>query len=354
MKNSHSSYFFILVSIVIIIFSSFLYLQFTQDFETISPSLKIYNWEDYTGTPELLQEFEKIYGTKIEIEIYEDENEILDKNISDYDLIMMSESFLKKYTKSKSLEKIRPKIVTNLKNLDSECMIKSTNSKYFVPYTWGTSGVIVNENYISDHRYSWDVLWDKKYSNRITMLNNIEELIIAASFDTKSQIFPKTQMELETIKDFLKFQKSGVYKYVSNPIDMYDELANGTIWAAHAYSSDYQYFTNIDSLKYYIPTEGAAIWIDGFVIPKNSPNQYTAELFLNFLLEKNNNLNISLEYEFPPCNKYSKELLPQYLLNDTSIFVDNKTRQRLYFLADFDLPEKFNSQMDDFYKKLVE
>ncbi|MCK7519409.1 MAG: extracellular solute-binding protein [Ignavibacteriales bacterium] len=49
------------------------------------------------------------------------------------------------------------------------------------------------------------------------------------------------------------------------------------------------------AITYVLPKEGALLWNDTFVIPANSPNKYTAELFLNFLMRPEINATIANE-----------------------------------------------------------
>jgi len=344
----------IILTLMLLLTTIFLtiYTYKKTNLNRISKTLKILNWEDYTGTPELLKKFEKTYNLTIEIETYKDENEILKLNISNYDLILMSDTLLNKFIKSEKLEKLNPKIIKNLNKLSSECQLKTPNSQYFAPYILGTTGIIVNENYISDHQESWDILWDSRYSNKVIMLNNIEELVMATSLNTNSKLFPETQVEFNNIKNYLKFQQKSIVGYSENLSYIRNLFENKTIWAAHAYIDVYQKIKDIDGLIFYIPKEGGIIWLDGFVIPKNAKNKYTSELFLNFLLETQNNLELAKHYKVITCNKEVKNLLPKEILTDTTIFLKNNSKKRLFNQGDEILNQKFEPQLIKLWNEL--
>ena len=40
-------------------------------------------------------------------------------------------------------------------------------SKYSVPYTWGTVGIIYDTTVVDEEDIGWDILWDEDYSGRI-------------------------------------------------------------------------------------------------------------------------------------------------------------------------------------------
>ena len=48
------------------------------------------------------------------------------------------------------------------------------DSKYSVPYTWGTVGIIYNTKYVDKADVTgWELLWNEKYAGKILMLSLI-------------------------------------------------------------------------------------------------------------------------------------------------------------------------------------
>ena len=45
-------------------------------------------------------------------------------------------------------------------------------SKYSVPNTWGTVGIIYDTTVVDEEDIGWDILWDEDYSGRILMFDN--------------------------------------------------------------------------------------------------------------------------------------------------------------------------------------
>ena len=70
----------------------------------------------------------------------------------------------------------------------------------------------------------------------------------------------------------------------------YAGLAPGEFVASHAWSGDVLFVreTANPDVAYTIPDEGAVIWTDNYVIPKNAPHKDTAMVFINYMWEASN------------------------------------------------------------------
>lgn len=69
------------------------------------------------------------------------------------------------------------------------------------------------------------------------------------------------------------------------------ERAIAMIWSGEGLTLADEY----DNLKYIVPKEGANFWIDSLVIPKGTKNKEAAEIFINFLCEKDSAYRIAEE-----------------------------------------------------------
>jgi spermidine/putrescine-binding protein len=74
------------------------------------------------------------------------------------------------------------------------------------------------------------------------------------------------------------------------------------------------------AIEYMLPEEGALIWNDTFVIPGNSPNKYTAELFLNFLMRPEINAAITNKNGYATPNEAAYPFIEPEILNNPTIF----------------------------------
>jgi spermidine/putrescine transport system substrate-binding protein len=78
------------------------------------------------------------------------------------------------------------------------------------------------------------------------------------------------------------------------------------------------------AIQYVLPVEGALLWNDTFIIPANSPNQYTAELFLNFLMRPEINAMIVNENLYATPNEAAYPFIEPEILNNPVIFPANQ------------------------------
>ena len=89
-----------------------------------------------------------------------------------------------------------------------------------------------------------------------------------------------------------------------------------------------------NSITYILPEEGTLLWGDAFVIPTNSPNKYTAELFLNFLLRPEIGAQIVNENHYAIANEAAYSLINPEIFKDPIIFPPAEVIQK----ADWYLP----------------
>jgi spermidine/putrescine-binding protein len=77
------------------------------------------------------------------------------------------------------------------------------------------------------------------------------------------------------------------------------------------------------TVEYILPEEGALMWADTYMIPANSPNQRTAELFINFLLRPEISAEIVNQKHYASANEAAQPFIDPQILNDSSIYPGN-------------------------------
>ena len=76
------------------------------------------------------------------------------------------------------------------------------------------------------------------------------------------------------------------------------------------------------------PEEGSLLWVDNLVIPANSPNKATAELFLNFLLRPEiTGQVVNANYYAMPNDAAAPHIDPA-ILNDPVIYPADRRRPK--------------------------
>lgn len=302
-------------------------------------TLRIANWGEYMEK-DVYEGFEKWYedktGESIKVEYNEfDTNENLYTWISakkeDYDLICPSDYMLQRMIREGLLLKIdaeTQEVINKSLNAGVINMVKGSydpNMEYSMPYLWGTLGIMFNVNSDGqagiqnelDTMNNWSALWDSNYKNKIFMKDSVRDaytvamlydnanaLITALGNDKNydapeyktilNDIFDSTNTNLvNRAKELLLAQKENVYDYEVDSAK--DELLRdvdgekgyfGLFW-----SCDAGYIMNDENnpnknLYYVIPEEGSNVWVDGFAIPKYAVNTKGANMFLQYMCEK--------------------------------------------------------------------
>ncbi len=287
--------------------------------------LKVYNWADYIDE-ELLDEFEVWYeeqtGEPVEI-IYQtfDINETMLSKIElgheDYDVVCPSDYIIERMLRNdllRPLERnfgdtpdytvnVSPYIIDKFNQIEGHG--KNAND-YSVGYMWGTVGIIYNPEFVAEEEvHSWEVLRNPAYKGKILMkdafrdiytalvvglnsdkLDSGEKTLHELSIDTSEESITQVENFLQSFKDNVAGWEADFGK---------EQMTKGLAWMNLSWSGDAQWAIDeaaevgID-LRYEIPSEGSAVWFDGWVIPKYAVNVKAASYFINFMCMPENAL----------------------------------------------------------------
>ena len=248
----------------------------------------VYNWGEYID-PEVLTMFEKETGIDVVYEEFET-NEILYPKVSSgaiaYDVVCPSDYMIQRMIENDLLTEINFDNIPNIKNIGQQYMDQSRQfdpeNKYSVPYCWGTVGILYNKTMVDEPVDSWSILWDPKYKDNILMQDSVRDAF-GVTLKYLGYSLNSTDLdELNDAKNLLIEQKPLVQAYVIDQVRdkmIGNEAALGVIYSGEAIYTQKEN----PNLEYVIPKEGSNIWIDSWVIPKNSEHKENAEKFINFL-----------------------------------------------------------------------
>lgn len=334
----------ILIAVLILVLATIIgYFQLTKKPEVsenkLSPILNVYNWEDYLGTS-TIADFEKEFGVKVNLQTYDSEDTMLSGIQSDpakYDIIIVSDILVKEMINMKLLAQLDMKNIPNFKNIAEEFKnpFYDPGNKYSVSYMWGTSGLVINHKYIKETDPSWSILWNPAYKGKISMLNNMQDVIGATLKYLGFSANSVNPAELEKAKDLLLNQKPLLKGYEAS-IDIRDELISEKLWAGHLYSGDGSMAaTQNENLEYIIPKEGGFIWVDNLLIPIGSQHKYTAEVFINYILRPDVSAKIANYLWYANTNEAARELTNPEILQDPSLYPSDEVKKKLEFSGYF-------------------
>ncbi|MBI4846406.1 MAG: spermidine/putrescine ABC transporter substrate-binding protein [Candidatus Omnitrophica bacterium] len=296
---------------------------FAQE-EGLSDTLNIFNWEEYID-PAVLKDFENEFKVKVNIETYKDEDAMISALQSDpgkYDIVVASDSAIRDLREMRLIVAIDTSNIPNLKNIEREYQNPpyDPENKFSIPYLWGTTGVAYNTEYIKEKVTGWHILWDPKLKGKIAMLNNMDEVIGAALISLGYSLTSTNPEELKQAKEKLLKQKELLAGYL-DPIVIRNKLILGELWAAHIYSGEAFFAMEKNSaLKYVIPEEGAFLWVDAFAIPRDAKHKYTAETFINYVLDAKVSAKIVNYLYYADCNFAARQYILKEILENEALY----------------------------------
>ncbi len=250
----------------------------------------VYNWGEYIDL-EVLELFEKETGIEVvyeEFEMNEDMYPKIKNGAVRYDVVCPSDYMIQKMIDEDLLAEINYENVPNIKNIDP-VYLKSAETfdpgnKYSVPYCWGTLGILYNKTMIDEPIDSWSALFDEKYSGNLLMMDSVRDAFGIALVYLGYDLNTTNESQLEEAKALLQQQYPLVQAYVVDQVR--DKMIGGDAALGVIYSGEAIYTARENpDLEYVVPKEGSNVWIDGWVIPKNSRNKENAEAFINFMCD---------------------------------------------------------------------
>ena len=255
---------------------------------TNNGTVSVYNWGEYIDK-EVIDQFEKETGIKVvynEFEQNEDMYPIIETGAVSYDVVCPSDYMIEKMIQNDLLAEINFDNIPNIKNIDPVYLEKAEffdpGNKYSVPYTWGTVGILYNKTMVDEPIDSWSVLFDEKYKDNILMIDSVRDAYMIALTYLGYDQNATDEAQINEATELLKEQYPLVQAYVIDQVRekmIGEEAAIGVIYSGEAIYTQREN----ENLEYVVPKEGSNVWIDGWVIPKNSKNKENAEAWINFM-----------------------------------------------------------------------
>jgi spermidine/putrescine-binding protein len=305
--------------------------------------LKVFNWSDYIDET-VVADFERLTGCTVVYDNYSSDAELetrLATGGGSYDVVFPSDRTLPALLAKGRLRPIDRSRLSNLRHIDPQFLGLpfDRENRFSVPYFWGTLAVGIRTDCITGPVEDLAVLFDERYRGRITMLDDMEN-VVAATLGYLG--LPHNSVEpghLEQAQALLVKQKPLVQAYTS---DSYRErLITGEVWAALGWSGD---FLQADAeliasrsrgrVKVVVPAGGTMLWMDSMAIPRSAASPELAHQFLNYLLEPAVAVQNALKVNFATPNASARQMLPASMLADGSIYPAREVLTQCAWLQD--------------------
>ncbi len=281
-------------------------------------------WSNYLS-PELIADFEKRMGVKVQVSNYSSNEELLAKlqaGASGYDVVVPSDYMIFAMQKLGLLQALDPSKLPNAKSLDPRHLKRNYDpeNKYSLPYDWGTTGIAVNRTLYPGEIKGWKSLFSNSaLAGKFSLLDDVRETMGVALKALGYSLNTKDPAQIAQAKEFLIKHRASVKAFTSETLAM---LVNGETAVSHAYVQDALQARKQTGgkIQYLIPEEGCTLWLDNLAIPTGAKNVAEAHALINYLLEAKSGASTALAIFAAPVNKESVALLPKELQADTSLF----------------------------------
>lgn len=304
-------------------------------------TLNLYNWSEYMPQ-QIIDGFEEETGIEVNYTTF-DSNEamyaklkLLDDS-SQYDLAVPSTYYVEKMAKQGLLQEIDKSKLTNFNNLDTSFLNTKVDpeNKYSIPYLWGSTGLAINGDVVDPASVnSWSDLWQPDFAGQVMLTNDMREVFGMALMSLGYSGNSTDPNEIKAAYDKLTKLMPGVKTFNSDAARMpyiEGETNVGMIWNGEAVMANDEGLT---SLQYKYPREGAILWMDNFVIPKNAAHTDAALKFIDYILRPENAQIISDEIGYATPNKAAREQMPDEIKNNPAIYPDTSILAKSEFQED--------------------
>ena len=287
-----------------------------------SPTLGLLVWEGYAD-PSFVSAFEEKYHCKVAASYMGSSDELVAKlrggSASNYDVISPSSDVATMIATSGlaaplDVSKI-PSYAQLSPQLTSLPLVKTDGKIYGVPFVWGPNPLLYDTTQFPQPPESWNVLWDPKYRDKISVWDDLSTVYMAAQVlgfnrSDPNALYNLSDEQLDAVKKKLLELKPNIRKYWSTGGELTNLFQNHEIVAAMGWPL----MTNqLRKLNYpvgeTIPKENTTGWIDHLMITAGSENKELAEKFLEYMIEAKTQKQVTDVTGYIPANPQAAELM---------------------------------------------
>jgi spermidine/putrescine transport system substrate-binding protein len=257
--------------------------------EAEKPVLHVYNWSDYIADG-LIEQFEELHNCTVVYDVYDSNESLYTKlkaGASGYDVIFPSSYFVAIMKAENMLQPLNHANIPNLANIDPAFLAGISLDKemeYSVPYMSGTTGIAYRKDSVENFTPSWRIYERADLGGRMTMLDDMREVLGAALKTLGYSINTTNTAEIEAAADLVIEWKRNLARFDNEGYKA--GIASKEFFVVHGYGGDVQQIIDENEdpeIVYVLPQEGFATWEDTMAIPAGADNVELAEKFINWM-----------------------------------------------------------------------
>ena len=264
-------------------------------------TLNVFNYGEYIDE-QVLYNFEKEFGVKINYSLNSNPEEMYTKlqtGVS-FDVVVTSDYMIDRLIKEERILPLDKSVVTNLDQLDDSMkgLYFDPDNTYSAPYLWQNVVLCYDTTKIDPEQVEekgWDILLDPALDGHMFIYESPRDVFMMAFKALGYSANTDNPDELQAAYEWLVKMKQTIHpSFVTD--EMIDGMAQGEKWIAMMYSGDAAFASmENEKLAVWAPEQGTNIAIDCMFIPSNAANPELANQFINYVLDYDNAMMITLE-----------------------------------------------------------
>ncbi len=299
-------------------------------------TLYVLDWVHYIPV-NVLQQFERNFQVKVRYRAYDSNQEMLDRLQRaefPWDIAFPCQQFLPRMRRQGLLAELDHALLPNLANLAPQFRNPTWDPelKDSVPCSWGLTGIAYSRQ-LRLEITSWADLWDERLRERLTMLDERDEVLGAALLKLGYPLNSADPRHLAAASAEAIAQKRLVHSYGIS--ESKDRLVSGEYQVSQLWSNlAGQAIAASPNLDFVFPAEGFPMYAENAVVLRTSSQPELAHAFINFLLIPEIAAQISANAFTPSTVPESRRFLPLRLREDPLLFPDAEVLRRGQWFED--------------------
>ena len=264
-------------------------------------TLNVFNYGEYIDE-EVIYNFEKEFGVRVNYSLNSTPEEMYTKlqTGASYDVVVTSDYMIDRLIKEDRILPLDKEIVTNLDQITDNMkgLYFDPDNTYSAPYLWQNVVLCYDTTKIDPAKVEekgWEILLDPELDGHAFIYESPRDVFMMAFKALGYSMNTDNPDELQEAYEWLVKMKQTIHpSFVTD--EMIDGMAQGEKWIAMMYSGDAAYASmENEKLAVWAPEQGTNIAIDCMFIPSNASNPEMANQFINYVLDYDNSMMITVE-----------------------------------------------------------
>ena len=264
-------------------------------------TLNVFNYGEYIDE-QVIRNFEKDFGVRDNYSLNSTPEEMYTKlqTGASFDVIVTSDYMIDRLIKEERILPLDKNIVTNLDQITDNMkgLYFDPDNTYSAPYLWQNVVLCYDTTKIDPAKVEekgWEILLDPELDGHAFIYESPRDVFMMAFKALGYSMNTDNPDELKEAYDWLVRMKQTIHpSFVTD--EMIDGMAQGEKWIAMMYSGDAAYASmENEKLVVWAPEQGTNIAIDCMFIPSNASNPEMANQFINYVLDYDNSMMITVE-----------------------------------------------------------